>query len=156
MCDFIQNYIKDGNYKYTAEIYPSCVYPNGSTGSGTTVITSTYECGNPTKFLQKNIKTTTVLSTIIDNIILLQKFDIACDWQYMSTTGYSLCGKFKYCPKKNNIFICSKGYSNATGKIETIKLYFDTIPTGYIETFYAKVNGVWIPIHKRTYTRVSP
>ena len=155
MCDFIQNYIKDGNYKFFTEIYPSCVFPNGSTSSGTTVITSTYECGNPTKFLQKNFNTTTV-NSIIGNVTQLQKFDIACDWLFTSTLGYSLYGKFKYCPKNNNIFICAKGYSSVTGKIERIKLYFDTIPTGYVETFYAKVNGVWIPIHKRTYTRVSP
>ena len=155
MCDFIQNYIKDGNYKFFAEIYPSCVYPNGSTSSGTTVISSTYECGNPAKFLQKNITTTTVNSKI-GTLNQIQKFDIACDWILLGSTGYSLYGKFKYCPKKNNIFICAKGYSRVSGKIETIRSYFNATPTGYEETAYAKVNGVWTPTNKRTYTRVSP
>lgn len=152
-CDFIQNYIKDGNYSYFAEVYPSCNYPKGTITTGSTKIFSTYECGNPTKFLQKNFDTV-AKNDVGETINFYQKFDITCDWNYASSVAYNLNGKFRYCPRNNTIFICAKGYSNPIGKIATAKGYLETTSTGYIETFYHKENGVWIPTIKRIYTRL--
>jgi len=85
MCDFIQNYIKDGKYIHTSEVYPSCVFPHGSVSTGNTVITSTYECGNPGKFLQKNF-TTVSLNSEEGTVTQIQKYDIECAWLLATTT----------------------------------------------------------------------
>lgn len=152
MCDFIQNYIQDGNYEFSSEIYPSCRYPEGAISSGYSIISSSYDCEFPTKFLQKKIETNT-LNSVSGQIISFQSFNIECVWIHSNNFGYNLSGKYKLC-SGNRILICSRGYFSITGKIESVKTYFEATSTGYVETSYYNNNGVWTPIIKKTYIKI--
>lgn len=152
-CEFVNNYLQNGNYTYTATVYPTCLYPNGATANGTAEIKSFYSCDNPSKFILKNVVIYSE-NPVVGKNVQVQTFDYNCTYFYQGTQGGNFSGTFKYCKKNDQILICGRGYTSITGNIEKVKIYWEKTSNGYNELIYNYKKGNWSLIAQRTFTKV--
>lgn len=153
MCEFVNEYLQDGNYSYVATVYPTCLYPKGGTANGTAEIKSFYSCQNPSKFIHKNVIVYSD-NQVVGKNTQIQSFDKDCCYFYQGTQGGNFNGKFKYCKKNDQIVVCGKGYTSITGDIEKIKIIWEKTSNGYSELIYNYKKDEWSLIAKRIFTRV--
>lgn len=149
MCESLNNFFKEGNYKFTVIIEPSCTFPDGNMRNGSANVKKIYSCKNPKKLLSVVIggKNNLALSA--------QSFIEDGSWIYSTSLGTAYAGIVKNIKKvcNNKIIICGKGYSESVGENIKLKIITSKTDVGFTEYFYYLKNKRYELFAKRIFEK---